>query len=289
MLDFALQVIKSGMFWDYIVVAFLWIVHKPIFSMVPIYQRELPADTSDISLSYEMNPLFPGWTLPIICYCVPLAFSCLVIFWAHHRDRRSAIFTAALAATEHDYDSSTESELLTTSTNNVKSFLQSSTEQGESCKLVLECLDMGLALALAVNLARYLTALIGSFVGRLRPDFLDRLRLAEIDASSELPPFQFNDIIGVGRRSFPSGHSFYSFATLGLASFYCFYRLQVFTPKGNVRYFLVCMLPIFFATIVAFSRVADHRHHVTDVVFGSLMGLVVAAVCFWYAIRKRCV
>lgn len=59
------------------------------------------------------------------------------------------------------------------------------------------------------------------------------------------------------------------------------------TPPVKVKWlssrmaaFLLTLIPIFWATHVAVTRVEDYRHHKEDVVIGSLIGIVSALICY---------
>jgi len=52
-----------------------------------------------------------------------------------------------------------------------------------------------------------------------------------------------------------------------------------YTSSKLSRLFII-ILPLFYATWVAISRVEDYRHHIEDVIVGGIIGLVSSAVCF---------
>jgi diacylglycerol diphosphate phosphatase/phosphatidate phosphatase len=85
-----------------------------------------------------------------------------------------------------------------------------------------------------------------------------------------------NQLIRVGFRSFPSGHSSSSFAGLFYLSLYLAGKLHVLDQRGEVWRTLVVLIPTLVASCIAISRIMDARHHPFDVLFGSAMGILVA-------------
>jgi diacylglycerol diphosphate phosphatase/phosphatidate phosphatase len=82
-----------------------------------------------------------------------------------------------------------------------------------------------------------------------------------------------------GWRSFPSGHSSFSFAGLGFLSLFLAGQLHIFHhPIGgrDLGRALVCLAPLIAATLIAISRCEDYRHDVYDVCVGSVLGMSVA-------------
>jgi diacylglycerol diphosphate phosphatase / phosphatidate phosphatase len=85
-----------------------------------------------------------------------------------------------------------------------------------------------------------------------------------------------NQLISVGFRSFPSGHSSSSFAGLFYLSLYLAGKLHVLDQRGEVWRTLIVLIPTLAASCIAISRIMDARHHPFDVLFGSAMGILVA-------------
>lgn len=93
-----------------------------------------------------------------------------------------------------------------------------------------------------------------------------------------------------GRRSFPSGHTSFSFAGATLCALYSFYWLgkyssdiammrHVQVPGLSLRLgtFFVWFLP---AIYVGISRTQDYRHHPGDVFAGAFIGIVTTYFSF---------
>jgi diacylglycerol diphosphate phosphatase/phosphatidate phosphatase len=79
-----------------------------------------------------------------------------------------------------------------------------------------------------------------------------------------------------GWRSFPSGHSSFSFSGLGYLSFFLISQLRILHPRAGLYRTLVAFSPLLGAALIAISRLEDYRHDVFDVVVGSLLGLGIA-------------
>ncbi|KAI0026218.1 PAP2 superfamily protein [Xylariomycetidae sp. FL0641] len=140
-----------------------------------------------------------------------------------------------------------------------------------------------LGLAIALILASFLTDVVKNAVGRPRPDLIARCKpargtkpdtLVTIDVCTETDHHTLHD----GWRSFPSGHSSFSFAGLGYLACFLAGQLRIFRDKRDLGRSLVCLAPLVGAAMIAISRCEDYRHDVYDVCVGSLLGFTVA---FW--------
>jgi diacylglycerol diphosphate phosphatase/phosphatidate phosphatase len=170
-----------------------------------------------------------------------------------------------------------------------------------------------LGFAIALILTSFLTDLVKNTVGRPRPDLLARCKpaagtprdtLVTIDVCIETAHHKLHD----GWRSFPSGHSSFSFAGLGYLSLFLAGQMSIFAygapspsplqsshvetagssstlgpaeaveklVRADLGRALLCLTPLLGATWIAISRCQDYRHDVYDVSIGALLGWTVA-------------
>ncbi|KAF3761928.1 acid phosphatase/Vanadium-dependent haloperoxidase [Cryphonectria parasitica EP155] len=159
-----------------------------------------------------------------------------------------------------------------------------------------------LGLLIALVLTSFLTDTVKNAVGRPRPDLVARCKpapgtpentLVGIDVCTEVRPHVLHD----GWRSFPSGHSSFSFAGLGYLSLFVAGQVRLFVvggaggavpqgdegeqvravyARGDLARALLCLAPVLGAAMIAISRCQDYRHDVYDVCTGSLLGSVMA-------------
>ncbi|KAF9038467.1 phosphatidic acid phosphatase type 2/haloperoxidase [Panaeolus papilionaceus] len=144
-----------------------------------------------------------------------------------------------------------------------------------------------LGVCLARGLARLVTVFLKHSVGRLRPDFLSR---CSWDEALQKCTGKAQLIID-GRKSFPSGHSSTAFSgmlflSLWIAGQTAAWAFSVPKAPGNWRssrllLFSLTLIPLFWATRVAISRVQDFKHHKEDVVVGSLIGIISALISYY--------
>jgi len=148
-----------------------------------------------------------------------------------------------------------------------------------------------MVITLAIPLNGVLTNIIKLCVGRCRPDFVyrcwpDGVVPDNAFDSDELTCNGVRDTVMEGRKSFPSGHSSFSFATWGFVFLYVSGKLGTFHcarhPSSSPNHatsptqtwkllFSIVMLGI--PLVIALSRTADYHHHWQDVLAGSLLGL----------------
>lgn len=145
---------------------------------------------------------------------------------------------------------------------------------------------LGLLLSLAT--ATVVTDILKVTVGRPRPDLIDRCQPL-LSAMNAVPyglanvtvcTVQTGRIIEDGFKSFPSGHSSFSFAGLGFLSFYLAGKMGVWDRSGYSIKAWIALFPLLGALLIAISRTMDNRHHATDVLIGSLLGFVMAYISY---------
>ncbi|KAK9885213.1 hypothetical protein WA026_010717 [Henosepilachna vigintioctopunctata] len=132
------------------------------------------------------------------------------------------------------------------------------------------------SLTLAFSLNAFLTSLLKVLVGRPRPDFVARCFPDGKGTDFTKCTGHISEVYD-GRRSFPSGHSSFSFVVMAFLSLFFARRLSIWTTKHfqGIK-ITACIAPIVFATCIAISRTCDYHHHYQDVIVGSLMGASIA-------------
>jgi membrane-associated phospholipid phosphatase len=127
----------------------------------------------------------------------------------------------------------------------------------------------GLAQSLATS--GFLVVSAKRVFGRQRPDFD--------------PQMPTDD----GRRSFPSGHTTRAVATLAYSALYLRYHgFDQWRDPGQLPWWEVASYAGLGALAVGFAgeRVVNHRHHLTDVVAGGLVGAASSALLFYFNERR---
>ncbi|KAG9449568.1 hypothetical protein H6P81_009533 [Aristolochia fimbriata] len=129
-----------------------------------------------------------------------------------------------------------------------------------------------------------ITDAIKDAVGRPRPDFFWRCfpdGKAEFDSvTGNVVCHGLKHVIKEGHKSFPSGHTSWSFAGLTFLSWYLSGKIRVFDRRGHVAKLCLVFLPLLVAALVGISRVDDYWHHWQDVFAGGFLGLIVASFCY---------
>ncbi|XP_009786763.1 lipid phosphate phosphatase 2 [Nicotiana tabacum] len=141
-----------------------------------------------------------------------------------------------------------------------------------------------LGLLYSVLITSVLTDAIKDAVGRPRPDFFWRCfpdgKGVFDTVTSNVKCTGIKSVIKEGHKSFPSGHSSWSFAGLGFLAWYLSGKIKAFDQRGHVAKLCLVFLPLLAAALVAVSRVDDYWHHWQDVFAGGLLGLTVASICY---------
>ncbi|CAN6549519.1 unnamed protein product [Malus baccata var. baccata] len=138
-----------------------------------------------------------------------------------------------------------------------------------------------LGLLFSVFITAILTDAIKDGVGRPRPDFFWR---CFPDGKGVFDPLTKDvmctgskSVIKEGHKSFPSGHTSWSFAGLGFLAWYLSGKVRAFDRRGHVDKLCIVFLPLLIAALVGVSRVDDYWHHWQDVCAGSLIGTLSAS------------
>ncbi|XP_038886663.1 lipid phosphate phosphatase 2-like isoform X2 [Benincasa hispida] len=140
-----------------------------------------------------------------------------------------------------------------------------------------------LGLFYSVLITAVITDAIKNAVGRPRPNFFWRCFPDGKDVYDQLGNVICHgdaDVIKEGHKSFPSGHTSWSFSGLGFLSLYLSGKIQVFDQRGHIAKLCIVFLPLLFAALVGVSRVDDYWHHWQDVFAGGLLGLVISTFCY---------
>ncbi|CAO2170916.1 unnamed protein product [Urochloa humidicola] len=141
-----------------------------------------------------------------------------------------------------------------------------------------------LGILFAVLITGVLTDAIKDAVGRPRPNFFWRCfpdgKAVYDSITTGVICHGDPSVIKEGHKSFPSGHTSWSFAGLGFLSWYLAGKITVFDRRGHVAKLCIVLLPLLVAAMIAISRVDDYWHHWQDVCTGGVLGLVVASVCY---------
>ncbi|TRY71667.1 hypothetical protein TCAL_11448 [Tigriopus californicus] len=157
---------------------------------------------------------------------------------------------------------------------------------------ILDLLSAVLCVSLVLLLNGVLTNIIKLSVGRPRPDFMSRCW-----PDGNVPPSTFDDPFNQhfectgnlakildGRKSFPSGHSSFAFATFGFVFFYVSGKLRTFARDPSLFFqshrFLISIFTLIMPLAIAVSRTCDYHHHWQDVVVGSLLGFGLAGLVY---------
>ncbi|GFZ16038.1 lipid phosphate phosphatase 2 [Actinidia rufa] len=132
-------------------------------------------------------------------------------------------------------------------------------------------------LLFSVLITGVITDAIKDAVGRPRPDFFWRCfpngkGVFNNVTTNVVCTGKKSDIME-GHKSFPSGHTSWSFAGLGFLSWYLSGKIRAFDRRGHVSKLCIILLPLLVAALVGVSRVDDYWHHWQDVFAGGFLGL----------------
>lgn len=128
-----------------------------------------------------------------------------------------------------------------------------------------------LALLESAGLTLFVVNLIKPFAGRYRPHYL----AVRYD---EDPYMEFD-----GRRSFPSGHSACAFSGFGVLAFWAAGKLGMYSKgrAGQAYKGFIFILPLVSAFMIAITRTRDYHHNFSDIIAGSIIGLICAGFSYF--------
>ncbi|PON86996.1 Lipid phosphate phosphatase [Trema orientale] len=141
-----------------------------------------------------------------------------------------------------------------------------------------------LGILFSVFITAVITDAIKDGVGRPRPDFFWRCfpdgKGVFDSVTKNVKCTGDKAVIKEGHKSFPSGHTSWSFAGLGFLALYLSGKIRVFDRRGHVAKLCIVFLPLLVAALVGVSRVDDYWHHWQDVFAGGLLGITVSSFCY---------
>ncbi|XP_008799302.2 lipid phosphate phosphatase 2-like isoform X2 [Phoenix dactylifera] len=141
-----------------------------------------------------------------------------------------------------------------------------------------------LGLLFSVLITGVITDALKDAVGRPRPDFYwrcfpDGKELYD-QVTENVICHGDKSLLKDGHKSFPSGHTSWSFAGLGFLALYLSGKIKAFDQRGHVAKLGIVFLPLLLASLIGISRVDDYRHHWQDVFAGGILGIIMAAFCY---------
>ncbi|KAK6904475.1 hypothetical protein I204_06921 [Kwoniella mangroviensis CBS 8886] len=147
-----------------------------------------------------------------------------------------------------------------------------------------------LGLILGLGLVATFTNIVKITVGRPRPDFFARCILPDDLTANPIHGLtswtvctQTDDSqLQEGFRSFPSGHSSFAWSGMWYLILYLAAKMRINNRTGYTYKSWLLLAPLSCASLITISRTMDYRHHATDVIAGSLIGIAGA----WYSYRQ---
>lgn len=125
-------------------------------------------------------------------------------------------------------------------------------------------------------------------VGRPRPDFFYRCwpdgvaKFTDLGTNGLRTPDCSPNSHDVedGYKSFPSGHTSWSFGAFMFLSLYLYHFIRPSGATDSLDIF-VAIIPLMVAAWVGMTRIIDNKHNASDVVAGGLLGSMIALVVFY--------
>lgn len=254
---------------DVIVLVVTLVAWGLVHIILPIRKSGFKCDDYSISLPYRDSTV-TNWMLILICTLLPLLVIC-------GTELARKYYSAIRHRNKYVY----KIKMLKNSMINIPEILGNI------------YINLGSYL-FGLLVVQFLTNLGKYTIGRLRPHYIDVCKpmftttnLTRIDCKikeyftyevdyicTNVNTQRFHD----AHLSFPSGHASTSVYTMIFLIFYLKYtwncrRMGLFTPFMQIVFFSV-------AFFTCLSRVVDHKHHFTDVLAGTVLGLVFAILVF---------
>lgn len=135
----------------------------------------------------------------------------------------------------------------------------------------------------------FLTNFLKICIGRPRPDFLARCVPYENTPVHELVTSAVCSTKNLSRlnegfKSAPSGHSSLSFAVFFYLALWICGQLKTFAQGNTYKHYsyklFIALIPLLISGFIAISRTEDYRHHPTDVLSGTILGVFVGYVSY---------
>eukprot|EP00796_Vickermania_ingenoplastis_P012368 gene12368-8494_t len=158
------------------------------------------------------------------------------------------------------------------------------------------------ALIWSVVMTLFTTEVLKNYAGRLRPDYLARLRMFGYTRETILPdgkpvpdPRQdpqfycelghsVSHVLLEGRLSFPSGHSSISMCVSTILTLFLMAHLRPFAFRGSFFRLVLSLSPMWLGLLCSVSRTRDNWHNFSDILAGAIIGVACAllgyALCF---------
>lgn len=209
-----------------------------------------------------------------------LAFFITELMYPHHMDILSGL------TSDYDAESRRDAQLIPTHilfpaviTLPLLIFFVSNILKGHSFVKI----DEILAISGALLLNGVLTNVLKLSIGRPRPDFISRCMPVSPVWDAEPTCSGTDSTFEEGYKSFPSGHSSWSFSTLVFLSLYLAGKFKALSQfKLRLPQLLLSLTPFLIGCIIAWSRIHDHMHHLGDVMCGAVIGCVISSLCYFH-------
>jgi diacylglycerol diphosphate phosphatase/phosphatidate phosphatase len=141
--------------------------------------------------------------------------------------------------------------------------------------------SFALALVEGISICLLITQLGKVYAGRPRPDWL--AKVVESGANpADMAMLCADRSLFDARSSFPSGHSSMSVVGMTVVALYLAGKMRMFLMgRGHMHYVALFVMPFLLAGIVAVSRTKDYHHNYSDVIAGSIIGLLCGFLAYF--------